>query len=222
VPDVHAQRHHVLYPEFFAGFESGAYPLTRELFTKVWRQKEVDPRWLRVHVHKAAPSSVRPTWLYVTCGLSDPDPTATAPPEEGLSGLGCEFKLETSEDTAWPMVRLQEVAALQLLLGAGRFGDCRLLEDEDLLPLHQPITRDGTSALRWLLVATGGRRPYAFQLPTGLVRFCNLLGITNEEAVLAQQVGAGNLIVLLERNGFFPLVAPERTSVVIRRSPSAS
>jgi hypothetical protein len=40
--------------------------------------------------------------------------------------------------------------------------------------------------------------------------------------VLAQQVGAGNLIVLLERNGFFPLVAPERTSVVIRRSPSAS
>lgn len=222
MPDVQAQRHHVLYPEFFAGFESGAYPLTSELFTKFWRQTEVDPRWLQVHVHKAAPSPVRPTWLYVTCGLSDPDHTAVTAPQEGSSGLGCEFKLETSQDTAWPMVRLQQVAALQLLLGAGRFGDSRLLEDEDLLPLHQPITRDGTSALRWLLVATGGRRPYAFQLPTGSVRFCTLLGITNEEAALAQQFGASNLVELLDRNGFYPLVDPERSSVVISRAGSAS
>ncbi len=220
--DVHAQRHRVLYPEFFAGLEPGSYPLSRELFTEFWRQNEVDPGWLRVHVLKAAPSAVRPTWLYVTCGLSDPDRTAAALPEEGLSGLGCEFSLETSEDAAWPIVRLQEVAALQLLLGAGRFGDSRLLENEDLLPLHGPISRDGTSALRWLLIAPAGRRPDTFQLPTGRVRFGTVLGITTEEAALAQQFGADNLIVLLERNGFFPLVAPERKSVVIRRSPSAS
>ena len=222
MPDVHAQRHRVLYPEFFAGLEPEFHPLSREIFAGFWRQKEVEPRWLGVHVHKAAPSAVRPTWLYVTCGLSDPDHTAVSPSEERCSGLGCEFTLETADDAVWPIVRLQEVAALQLLLGAGRFGDSRLLESEDLLPLHSPITRDGTSAVRWLLIAPAGRQPDAFRLPTGLVRFRSLLGITVEEAALVQQFGADNLIVLLKRNGLFPLVVPERSSIVTYRSRSGS
>jgi len=218
-PDV--KRHSLLYPEFFAGLDPVSYSLSPELFTRLWRQTAVDPRWLRVHVHKAAPSAVRTTWLYVTCGLSDPDLTSSTLLEKGLSGLGAEFTLETPNEAPWAMRRLQEIASLQLVIAAGRFGEHRLLDDEDLVPLHGPISSPSASALHWLLIAPARRPPYAFELASGMVRFRSLLGITPEEAMFAQQFGSDNLVVLLQRNGFFPLVDAERRSVVTNRPPKS-
>ncbi len=224
--DAHDQRHRLLYPELFDGLRPTTYPLTREFVRRAWRQDDVDERWLRVHVHKAAPTDVRPTWLYVTCGLSDPELGPAAGPKAAIaapSGLGCEFRIETTEDADWPVVRLLEVAALQLLITAGRFGaDARPLDDEGVLPLHAPITRASDSALHWLLVGPPGRPPYAFQLPSGYVLFLSLLGITAEEAQFSEQFGAGLLVGLLERNGWLPLVDPARRSVVNARRPPAA
>lgn len=219
MPSSDSIRHRLLYPEFFAGFDPAFYPLSRELFTELWRQPDVESAWLDVHVHKAAPSDVRPTWLYVTCGLSDPELATDACRKEGLSGLGCEFRIETTAEASWPVIRLRETAALQILLSAGRLKNKKLLDVDDVIPLNTSLSGDRNSALRWLLVAPASRRPYTFQLPSGLVHFRSLLGITDEEAAFSQQFGASNLVVLLERNGWFPLIVPERKSIVTARSP---
>jgi hypothetical protein len=48
-----------------------------------------------------------------------------------------------------------------------------------------------------------------------------LVGIRPEVAAFVQHLGADYLIALLERNGYFPVVAPERSSIVNPPSPSA-
>jgi hypothetical protein len=52
------------------------------------------------------------------------------------------------------------------------------------------------------------------------VLFLSLLGVTAEEARFVEQFGADSLLVLLERNGWFPLVDPARRSVVTARRPA--
>jgi len=71
-----------LYPGHFGPKRQGIYVLDGELFTNVFRQDSFDPRWLTHGVFEFEPTEKRPSWVYVSSGLSNawetdsPEPNA--------------------------------------------------------------------------------------------------------------------------------------------------
>ena len=71
-----------LYPGHFGPKQQGIYVLDGELFTNVFRQDSFDPRWLTHGVFEFEPTEKRPSWVYVSSGLSNawetdsPEPNA--------------------------------------------------------------------------------------------------------------------------------------------------
>jgi hypothetical protein len=210
---VWAYREETLYREFFGNMEPHIAPLPVELFRETFGRADVDPRWLHVGVMRAAPSMHRSSWLYATSGLSNPWNGA---PGDGaaVSGLGCEIVFETTESADWPIARVQQIAAFQLLLGAGAYPGRPLLAVGDRIPLRGSLTPLTSSAIQHFLVARPTGYPASFRLESGEVELLTLLGVTDSEVVYAREHGNDALLELLRRAGAFPITEPERAPVV--------
>jgi hypothetical protein len=211
---VWADREEVVYPRLFGPLVPSIAPLPAELFHSMFGQESVDPRWLHVGVMTAPPAGPRGSWLYVTSGLSNPWEDVGPRLGPGPSGLGREFVLETTEAADWAIIRLQHVAAFELLLAAGRYPGHAALGVHDRLPLRGPITLGGDSPLRWLLVTAEADCAPTITMESGQVDLLTLVGITDDEAAFARVHGGDELVSLLRAGGAFPVSDPQRPSVL--------
>jgi Suppressor of fused protein (SUFU) len=200
-----------LYPMLFGSVGTGIYPLDGELFTKVFRQEHYDPRWLTYGVFESAPTAKRPTWLYVSSGLSNAW-EASMPDPNAASGLGCEFILQCPEQAKWALLLLRRMVAFQILLAANRFPGKGLLEKGDRIPLRSPIDRC-ESQLTSVLVGPGFDFDGVRQIPSGRFEFYHFIGITEDEADFARANGSDVLLPLLLKRNAAPVTDPTRQSI---------
>jgi hypothetical protein len=204
------QREERVYRELFGAATGGIYPLDHDSF-EPFRKGDVDPRWLTHGVLKFPPNERRPTWLFVTSGLSNAWHDEEPNPNE-WSGLGCELVLETLEDFTWALFHVRRLLAFQILLGWGRYEGREPFTIGDRIPLRNPI--DGErSELTWYLVAPTSGYPSDFQLPSGRAEFLHLVGITESEAAFARDNGHEALLEKLKPEGY-PVTVPGRPSAV--------
>lgn len=205
-------REESVYTSLFGSTGPGIYKLDAELFTVDFGQKTLDPRWLYYGVFECPPTDRRPTWLYVSSGLSNAWDDDSPNPDQ-WSGLGCEFTLQAREQSSWALFLLRRIVAFQILLAHGRFKDRKPLELWDRIPLQLPI--DGhLSCLTWLLVAKPMDFPPDHQLPSGRFEFFQLVGITEKEAAYARKNGGQRLLKRLSQRGFGSITDPARECVL--------
>jgi hypothetical protein len=204
-------RETVLYPSLFGASSRGIFPIQAEMLTGMFKQESFDPRWLHYGVHEFAPAPARDSWLYVTSGMSN-DWEADRPEPTTPSGLGCEFVLETTQQSEWAILRLLHLMTFQILLCHGRYPGRGPLSDFDRIPLRGPIRQDH-SVLTYLMVAPPSRFPRTNQLESGSFDFYQIVGISEAEAVYARSHGGPALLELLVAHGGYPVTDPGRKEV---------
>ena len=204
-------REEEIYPALFGSVASGTFVLSMDLFTAVFRQSTVDPRWLHYGVQVFPPSAGRNSWVYVSSGASNPwelDPSEYDGSE--YSGFGTELVLETTEEAEWPVVIMQRMLAYNILLCHGRYGESSSLDYGHRIPLKAPITLSGESELRNLVVGTPVHYPRSFRLQSGQVDLLHFVGATDREVAYAKQHGSAALLEKLALAGHFPVTDPAR------------
>lgn len=205
-------REEVLYPSLFGNAGVGIFTVPAEMITGTFRQESFDPRWLHYGVFEFAPIDPRPSWLYVTSGMSN-DWEAEEPDATNQSGLGCEFVLEVPQQSHWAIMRLLYLTVFQILLCHGRYPGRGPLGDFDRIPLRSPI-RPEPSALTHLMLAPPVRFPRRAQLESGSFDFYQIVGISDVEAAYARSHGGDVLLELLKSHDYFPVTNPDRTEVM--------
>jgi hypothetical protein len=207
------QREAAVYPELFGPLSRGIFVLSSEMFTQVFRQSEIDPRWLHHGVLEFGPTPTRSSWLYVTSGTSNPwDQDPAEYDLDAYSGLGSELVLEVPHQANWAIACLQKLLAYNILLAHGRFGGAEPLDYGDRLPLGGSIDGEATSLIRFVVVAKPSHFPSSFSLDSGQVDLLQLVGITEGERDFAKHEGHDALVERLRVRGAFPLTDPERAS----------
>jgi len=207
-----ADREERVYSEVFGEAGTGICVLSPEIFLDVFKQETFDPRWMTIGVIELAPNAKHKSWVYVSSGLSNaweddlPDPT-------GVSGLGCEFLFESTVQGAWAVRLVQHLAAYQILLSCGRYGERPLVDLHDRLPLGAPLPVEG-SQLTKLFVIEPTTWPKSFSIPSGRADFLQVVAITEAEAEFARNSGGDRLLELLAGSHGFPVTDPLRASVV--------
>ena len=204
-------REEVLYPSLFGEATPDIYPVPAEMVTGTFQQESFDPRWLHYGVFEFAPSQSRPSWLYVTSGMSN-DWNAELPDATNPSGLGCEYVLEVPKKSHWPILRLLHLTVFQILLCHGRYPSREPLGDFDRIPLRGPI-RPEPSLLSWLMLTPPAHFRRDAQLESGPFDFFQVVGISEREAACAREHGGPALLGLLNAHGFFPVTDPDRAEV---------
>jgi hypothetical protein len=204
-------REEEIYLALFGSVSSRTFVLSMDLFTGVFRQSAVDPRWLHYGVQMFPPSAGRNSWVYVSSGASNPwelDPSEYA--SSKYSGFGTELVLETTEEAEWPVVIVQRMLAYNILLCHGRYGESSSIDYGHRIPLKAPITLSGDSSLRNLVVGTPTHYPSSFRLESGQVDLLHLVGATDREVAYAKQHGSAALLEKLALAGYFPVTDPTR------------
>jgi hypothetical protein len=207
-------REEQVYPALFGPVRRGIFPVDQALFTGQFGQTSVDPRWLVHGVFEYAPTADRPSWLYVTSGLSNPweqEPSGYDPGD--VSGTGVEFILPVARQGDWAIRLLQQVLAFALLLEAGRFPGADPLAFGDRIPLGAPIDGQPSCRLRHLLVVEPETLARRFSLPSGEVTLMALTGISDEERDLAKTHSSAALIGMLRAAGQLAITDPTRASL---------
>lgn len=207
-------REEQLYPQLFGTASRGIFPLTFELFNKIFAQHHVDPRWLHLGVFEFSPAPNRNSWLYATSGGSTPwesDPAEYDP--ESYSWLGVEFTIESPIQSDWPIQVLQRLLAYQVLLCHGRYGDVSALDYGHRLPVGGAIDGNSDSCLRFLAIAKPEHYPSWAQLPSGKFNFLHVVGITEAERDYAKITNTAMLISALETYGAYPVTNPNRAEI---------
>jgi hypothetical protein len=199
-----AEREELLYPELFGSEGEGIFPLAFDLFSDVFSQTEVDPRWLHIGVFRFAPTLDRPTWLCVSSGLSNDWE------DEGRPGLGHEMVLETRWQTDTAISTLQHLIAYDLLLAHGRYGEPRGLEAGTRV--HAPIALGDHGAMDGILVTPWRQRH--FSTSSGPVSLLGCVGVTAAELAFSKVEGSDALIYRLGEAGVHNLTDPQRPSIV--------
>ena len=208
---VWAHREEEVYPSLFGRERKGIYPLSAEIFTGIFKQESIDPRWLHHGVIQFAPTEARRSWLYVTSGMSNAWGAAEADPK-GFSGLGCEFILETVAESQWAIVRLLHVMAFQILLSHQRYPGREMLSTYDRIPLKAPLV--GDSKLTFLIVAPSVGMPAKIQLESGTFEFVHLAAVTDAEASFAREIGGPELLRTHAMAGLHPVIDPNRDEYI--------
>ncbi|HEX6802645.1 MAG TPA: suppressor of fused domain protein [Terriglobales bacterium] len=207
-----AVREENIYRSLFGDVGSGIYALDSELFTGQFRQTSIDPRWLNHGVFESRPSGTRASWLYVSSGLSNAWDADSAKPGE-VSGLGCEFIIESPSQSEWALLLLRRMVAFQILLSLGRFEGKGVLQAWDRIPLRAPI--DGVSSkLNWVWLIAAPNFSERQLLPSGQFQFLEFVGITEDEADFARNNGGDKLLALLIQRKAAPITHPSRESVL--------
>lgn len=207
-----AVREEKIYRSLFGDIGSGIYPLDSELFTGQFRQTSIDPRWFTHGVFESTPNGTRASWLYVSSGLSNAWEADCAKPDE-VSGLGCEFMIETPAQSTWAMLLLRRMVAFQILLSLGRFEGKGLLDVWDRIPLRAPID-ETSSKLHWVLLIPSPNFSERQLLPSGHFHFLEFVGITENEADFARNNHGDKLLALLVQRKAAPVTDPSRASTL--------
>lgn len=212
------ERESAVYPRYFGSISRGIFVLSADLFSSVFDQTSIDPRWLHHGVFEFAPTVSRKSWLYVTSGLSNP--WETNPSEYDAlksSEIGIEHVIESLNQATWPIVLLQRILAYNILLCAGRYGDPSSLDYGHRIPLGAPITPEnetGSFLLSHIVIGKPEHYPNSFTLASGKVDLLHLVGITENERDFAKKHSSDALVDVLKRNNAYPVTNPKRLSVV--------
>jgi hypothetical protein len=207
-------REEQIYPQLFGPMARGIFPLTQQTFER-FDNAEIDPRWLTHGIFEFEPKADRATWVYITSGYSNPwdiDPDKFNPGNE--SGAGIEFALETKEAADWPIVILQNMLAFDMMLSTGQLGDKPPIGLHDRIPLRAPIDGQPSSLVRNLVTCEPQNFPGRFQLPSGVVRIMQFVGITDEERDYARNHGMPELVKMMVAAQCYPETVPSRNSAV--------
>jgi len=198
-------RDEALYPSLFGPHSQGFFPVPR---TVLEQSGIADERLTTCGVFTFAPTPERPTWVYVSSGLSNEwfkeQPVADQP-----SGFGCEFLLETPEKAEWAVRRLNHLVAYQMGLWLGRFGNLEPLAPGARVALGKPIDFE-KSPLDHLLLTTPATFPAEIHQESGTADLIQVFGISEGECEIAKQKGNDVLIDWLKKNTRFPLVETVR------------
>jgi hypothetical protein len=180
-------REEVVYPRLFGQkARDGIFVLEYDLFTTIFKQENVDPRWLHYGVHVFGPSS-RGTYFYVTSGASNPwEVEPRDYKKQQFSGFGTELVFETTESADWPIVILQRLLAFNILLSHGRYGKSGPLDYWHRVPLRAPIV--GASALRNIVFAPPRHYEAQFTLESGKVDLLHAAGITDQKVITPENM----------------------------------
>ena len=203
-----------LYPRLFGAQRRGIFLVTFELFSKIFDQHDVDPRWLHLGVFEFAPTPERNSWLYVTSGGSTPwesEPTEYDP--NSYSWLGVELVIESPEQDDWPIRVLQRLLAYHVLVCHGRFGEVSGLDYGHRVPTGGPIDGAEGSNLRFLAIAKPTHYPSWAQLASGKFDFLHAVGITGGERDYAKATSTDTLIAALGAHGAYPVTQPKRAQI---------
>ncbi len=208
--EVWAYREETLYPALFGSTSRGIFVLDHALFADVFETERIDPRWLFLGVIEFAPTAHRPSWLYVTSGLSTPWETEPEDYRPGdASWLGVEFVMETPAQADWAINALRRLMAYHLLLCHGLIGDYPPLAAGHRVPAGGPV--DGAdSQLTFLALAEPTHYPAQASLASGTFDFLHVVGITEGERDAAKQSSTAELVARLARHGAFPATDPRR------------
>jgi hypothetical protein len=208
------QREEVLYRDIFGDRGSGIYTLSPDIFANTFKQS-CDPRWLTIGVFECASTANRPTWTYVSSGLSNPWEDE-APPDDpdAASGLGVEYVFNTTAQAQWAIQLVQHIAAYEVLLAHGRFPGRDAILIGDRIPVQIRDKTDRLSAIRRVLVVEPEFIPMRHRLASGELCFLQLVGITEAEAELARKDGYTALCDKLRQAKALHITDPWRDSVV--------
>jgi len=208
---VWALREEELYPALFGPDSRGIFVLEPEDFAMFGA--EPDPRWLFLGVFEFAPTSKRPSWVYVTSGGSTP--WEQEPEDYGVeefSWLGFELMIETTAPGDWAIRLLKRLFAFEVLLAHDHFGDKPGLSMGARFPLRMPI--DGAGSALTFVVATAPRCVAPMQsLPSGKFGFLELVGAAETEIEFAKQHGTEVLVECLVAAGAAPITDVNRAPV---------
>ncbi|MBJ6760469.1 suppressor of fused domain protein [Myxococcaceae bacterium JPH2] len=199
--DCWADRDEVEYPKMFGAIQENVFTLEQTGALEAWMEselaevKELDPNWAPMGVRVAPPSPEYPYWTYVTSGLSNPFTVAPGEefPDDAPSGLGYEMVIHTPEEARWPVLRLLDMMAYNLVcLRAFALGHRYPVEG----------TLDGgESKLGGFVFVHDAERPSHFQLPSGKVELLTLVGVTRNEMAFARSNGMNKLLEKLAAAG---------------------
>jgi hypothetical protein len=208
-------REEEIYPAMFGERPGNIYPLSQELFSNRFGQKDTDPRWWFYGVLQFAPTDNRAAWLYLTSGYSNPwEEKAKDYKSDGESGSGVEFVFQCAEPGDWAIRTLQNMLAFDLLLAAGRYPNGVPLQIGDRVPLREPLNGDPGCQIRNLVVTKPEGIPSGFSLPSGKATFLSFTGITDPELDFAKIHGSDALVNRLREAGCHPVTDPWRKSLI--------
>lgn len=204
-------REETLYARLFGNVCRGIFVIPHEMFAQTFAQTDVDPQWLHHGVFEYAPTPSRLSWVYASSGMSTPREAQEAN-SNAISGLGCEFILESSVQGEWAIRRLWQLMAYQILLCHDRYPGRGALGPFDRIPLRGPIW-DGESDLQLLMLAPADPATGTHQLESGVFELVRVVGITEAEAAFARVNGGDALVEWLRAAAVFPVIDPTRRSV---------
>jgi hypothetical protein len=205
------EREEVFYKKLFRDIGSGIYPLDFDIFAKNFNQELCDPRWLHYGVFKSPPYNERPTWLYVSSGMSNP--WESDEPEE-YSGFGTEFILETNEEADWAINIVRNLVAYNILLAHGLIGDFPMLDYGHRIPFSILPASGENPIITHLMIVEPDHYQKSFTLSSGRVNFLHIIGITQEELKFAKASSSEGLLVILKTNNVYPITDRNRNSTV--------
>ncbi len=112
---------------------------------------------------------------------------------EGPSGIGYEMVIHTPEEAQWPVLRLLDMMAYNLVcLRAFALGH--------RYPVEGSLT-GGESKLNGFVFVRDPSRPAEFVLPSGKVQLLTLVGATKNEMAFSRSNGMDKLMAKLARGG---------------------
>jgi hypothetical protein len=143
----------------------------------------------------------------VTSGLSNPftvAPGAEVAPD-APSGIGYEMVIHTPEEAQWPVLRLLDMMAYNLVC-------LRAFDVGHRYPVEGSLT-GGETKLNGFVFVRDSSRPAEFTLPSGKVKLLTLVGVTKNEMAFSRSNGMDKLIAKLVQAGTGYITHPERDEV---------
>jgi len=199
------EREEKRYPALFGPGGEGIFPLGPEAFAPFGEAGTPDPRWLSIGVFRFAPTAERSSWLHVSSGLSNDWE------DEGFPGLGHELVVETPWRDDAAIRLLHGLAAYDLLIAHGRFGEPRILEPGSRI--NAPFDFGERGGVAGMLAAQGERFAGGFRVETGKVALLSCVGVTNGELDFARANSSADLHRRLVEAGVGELTDPARAPV---------
>lgn len=211
--DCWADRDEVEYPKLFGAISEEVFTLDQTDALQAWLEsdlaqvQELDPNWGPMGVRVAPPSEQYPYWTYVTSGLSNPFTVAPgAEVDEGAaSGIGYEMVIHTAEEAQWPVLRLLDMMAYNLVC-------LRAFALNHRYPVEGSLT-GGETKLNGFVFVRDTSRPAEFTLPSGKVQLLTLVGTTRNEMAFSRSNGMDKLMAKLHDAGAGLITRPEREEV---------
>lgn len=164
----------------------------------------------RLSVLTYAPDPLRPYWMYITSGLSNP--WYQDEPAE-VSGFGLELIIKCPTESLWPAQILRTMALYV-------FNYAATISPGVRIALNGPISVNTESDLRNLIVWYTDEAPRAwYQLPSGGFGLFTVIGVTEDECRFAESIeeyGTWCIQEVLRQVGIGQVTDPLRKSVMNR------